>query len=118
LRSGNNRPTHSLLIESTYRSANAFRLGLIGGDRTAFTPLAFKMGRSPAPLCLKNSIQAQKLEDRGRLIGQAVDCHHAAVLFGLLAQKNQPAHTATVDEAQLRHIDDDASRPLGEQSVD
>jgi hypothetical protein len=43
LRNGNIRSRHSLLSQSTYRSANAFGHGLIGGDRTAFTPLAFKI---------------------------------------------------------------------------
>ena len=34
--SGTIRSRHSLSIESTNRSAKAFRFGLIGGNRTAF----------------------------------------------------------------------------------
>jgi hypothetical protein len=37
-----------------------------------------------APSRLKNPIEVQKLEDRRRLIAQAVDDHHAAILLGLL----------------------------------
>jgi hypothetical protein len=37
--SGTIRSKHSLLIESTNRSAKAFRFGLLAGRRTIFTPL-------------------------------------------------------------------------------
>src|SRR5208283_2137138 len=66
----------------------------------------------------QNPIQAQELEDRQWLIVQTADGHNAAVLLGLLVQAHQRTHAHTVDEPQVRRVDDDARLPLSDQGVD